>query len=207
MDVDFWPSRVLPAKHLSAVQAAKYTTDHHLLIDDSDGDDDARAYFPCPFCYVDIEIHVLCSHLQNEHCFDLKNAVCPLCAANLGKDVIGHFIVHHASSLKRRRKSLKSGPWIGSSAMINKDLGSFLGSSANGRANINEAAPDPLLSPFLGGVSHSHPKGSEQDESCKMSAHSASFEISWHGGGDKLDSEERRQRAAFVQQLIASTII
>lgn len=26
--------------------------------------------------------------------------VCPLCAANLGKDVIGHFIVQHASSLK-----------------------------------------------------------------------------------------------------------
>lgn len=23
-----------------------------------------------------------------------------MCAANLGKDVIGHFIVHHASSLK-----------------------------------------------------------------------------------------------------------
>lgn len=26
--------------------------------------------------------------------------VCPLCGANLGKDVIGHFIVQHASSLK-----------------------------------------------------------------------------------------------------------
>lgn len=48
----------------------------HLAMDDSDGDEDTRAYFPCPFCYVDIEVHVLCSHLQNEHCFDLKNAVC-----------------------------------------------------------------------------------------------------------------------------------
>lgn len=26
--------------------------------------------------------------------------VCPLCAANLGKDVIGHFMVQHESSLK-----------------------------------------------------------------------------------------------------------
>lgn len=26
--------------------------------------------------------------------------VCPLCAANLGKDVIGHFMVQHASSFK-----------------------------------------------------------------------------------------------------------
>lgn len=47
-----------------------------MAIDDSDGDEDARAYFPCPFCYVDIEVHLLCSHLQDEHCFDLKNAVC-----------------------------------------------------------------------------------------------------------------------------------
>ena len=26
--------------------------------------------------------------------------VCPLCAANLGKDVIGHFTLQHAHSLK-----------------------------------------------------------------------------------------------------------
>ena len=42
---------------------------------DSDGEDDARSYFPCPFCCVEIEVPVLCSHLQEEHCFDLKNAV------------------------------------------------------------------------------------------------------------------------------------
>lgn len=37
--------------------------------------DDVRAWFPCPFCYVHIAAGVLCSHLQEEHCFDLKNAV------------------------------------------------------------------------------------------------------------------------------------
>lgn len=50
-------------------------TDSHLLFDDSDVEDDAKACFPCPFCYVDIELSVLCSHLQEDHCFDLKNAV------------------------------------------------------------------------------------------------------------------------------------
>lgn len=34
-----------------------------------------RAWFPCPFCYGEIEVPMLCSHLQEEHCFDLKNAV------------------------------------------------------------------------------------------------------------------------------------
>ena len=50
--------------------------DNHLVIDDSEGDDDVKACFPCPFCYVDIEVQMICSHLQEEHCFDLKNAVC-----------------------------------------------------------------------------------------------------------------------------------
>ncbi|XP_021655550.2 protein DEHYDRATION-INDUCED 19 homolog 5 isoform X2 [Hevea brasiliensis] len=229
MDVDFWPSRIY-AKHLSAVQADRYNSDNNLAMDDSDGDEDSRAYFPCPFCYVDIEVHVLCSHLQDEHCFDLKNAVCPLCAANLGKDVIGHFTVNHASSLTvlftcfrssgRRRKSLKSGLWTGSSAMIGKELSSFLGSSTNGRANTNESAPDPLLSPFLGSGSHSHPQGSQEDESSNITAHLKRFgngipliaylmcstETPSLDGGDEVDSEERRHRAAFVQELISSTI-
>lgn len=34
-----------------------------------------RAWFPCPFCYVDIEVQAICVHLQEEHCFDLRNAV------------------------------------------------------------------------------------------------------------------------------------
>ncbi|XP_057996267.1 protein DEHYDRATION-INDUCED 19 homolog 6 isoform X8 [Hevea brasiliensis] len=194
MDVDFWPSRIY-AKHLSAVQADRYNSaDNNLAMDDSDGDEDSRAYFPCPFCYVDIEVHVLCSHLQDEHCFDLKNA--------------------------RRRKSLKSGLWTGSSAMIGKELSSFLGSSTNGRANTNESAPDPLLSPFLGSGSHSHPQGSQEDESSNITAHLKRFgngipliaylmcstETPSLDGGDEVDSEERRHRAAFVQELISSTI-
>ncbi|KAG8638765.1 hypothetical protein MANES_14G060400v8 [Manihot esculenta] len=178
MDVDFWPSRV-HSKHLSAAQAARYNSDH-LAMDDSDGDEDTRAYFPCPFCYVDIEVHVLCSHLQNEHCFDLKNA--------------------------RRRKALKFGLWTGSSSVISKELSSFLGSSANGRANTNESAPDTLLSPFLGSGSHSHLQGSQQGESSNRTAHSESTAIYSRDGGEAVDSEERRLRAAFVQQLISSTI-
>ncbi|KDP31023.1 hypothetical protein JCGZ_11399 [Jatropha curcas] len=206
MEVDSWPSRVHAAKHFSAFQAARYNSDNHLVTDDSDGDEDTRAYFPCPFCYIDIEVHVLCSHLQDEHCFDLKNAVCPLCAANLGKDVMGHFMVQHSGSLKRRRKPPKSALWSGNSAMISKELSSFLGSSTNGRANTNEPAPEPLLSPFLSSGLHSHPEGSQQDESSNKSFHSKSTELSSVDGGDVVDSEERRQRAAFVQQLIASTI-
>ncbi|CAN0891349.1 Protein DEHYDRATION-INDUCED 19 homolog 5 [Linum grandiflorum] len=67
---------------------------------DAEGDENARASFPCPVCNVDVEVQILCSHLEDEHDFNLKDAVCPLCAASLGEDVAGHFIAEHARSLE-----------------------------------------------------------------------------------------------------------
>lgn len=32
-------------------------------------------YFPCPFCYIEVEVPFICNHLQEEHCFDTRNAV------------------------------------------------------------------------------------------------------------------------------------
>ncbi|XP_038683348.1 protein DEHYDRATION-INDUCED 19 homolog 5-like isoform X9 [Tripterygium wilfordii] len=189
MNLDFWSSRVhsTTTKRFSAVHATSLNSDNHLVLDDSDGDDDPRACFPCPFCYMEIE-------------------VCPLCAANLGKDVIGHFVVQHASSLKRRRKSRKSCHWTGSSAMLGKELSSFLGPSTYSKGN----APDPLLSPFLSGVSHSDLSSIKEDEKHNKSATTIcdlkSTELSLQNEDYDPDYEERRQRAAFVQLLFASTI-
>ena len=45
------------------------------FMDYAGSDDDTWEYFPCPFCNVDVEIPSLCSHLQEEHCFDMKNTV------------------------------------------------------------------------------------------------------------------------------------
>ncbi|KAF3437534.1 hypothetical protein FNV43_RR20288 [Rhamnella rubrinervis] len=201
MDVDFWASKVHTAKHLSAVYAARLHSDNHIVLDDSEGEDDARTCFPCPFCYVDIEVTMLCIHLQEEHCFDLKNAVCPLCAANLGRDVIGHFMVQHANSLKQRRKSQKSGFWSGSSAVLGKEL------SRNGRANTYDTAADPLLSQFISSIAYADPLTLQQEElssnNVTVASDVKSTEQSSHCD---LDNEERRRRAAFMQQLIESTI-
>ncbi|KAL5671767.1 hypothetical protein ACJX0J_016073, partial [Zea mays] len=57
-------------------------------------------YFPCPFCYIEVEVPFICNHLQEEHCFDTRNAVCPICANNLGKDVAAHFRLQHTHLLK-----------------------------------------------------------------------------------------------------------
>uniref|UniRef100_A0A6N2ME94 Di19 C-terminal domain-containing protein n=1 Tax=Salix viminalis TaxID=40686 RepID=A0A6N2ME94_SALVM len=181
----FWSS------NLTDFALGYVSTGNHLAMDDSDGDDNSRAYFPCPFCYVEIEVHV-----------------CPLCAANLGKDAIEHFIVHHASSMKHRRKHKKSGLLTGSSAMLGKDLSSFLGSSTNSRTNTHGSSHDPLLSPFLVNPSPSDPRKSQHDEPLNKSvSDSKSPGMSSLDGGNQVDYEEQRQKSTFVQQLIASTIL
>eukprot|EP00262_Sarcandra_glabra_P008526 TRINITY_DN2205_c0_g1_i3.p1 TRINITY_DN2205_c0_g1~~TRINITY_DN2205_c0_g1_i3.p1 ORF type:complete len:218 (-),score=29.48 TRINITY_DN2205_c0_g1_i3:276-929(-) len=216
MDVEFWASRVNATKHLTAMQAARLSSETHLSLDDSEGDDDVRACFPCPFCYVDIEVHVLCTHLQEEHCFDVKNAVCPVCAANMGKDMIGHFTVQHSHLVKQRRKSQRTGIWTNSSGMFGKqmrELSSFhITASANGRGNAPDTAPDPLLSPFLCGLLLPDPI-INQDANSSMGTSSASISLdekstepSTSNGDQEQGSEERRQRAEFFQQIIMSTI-
>ncbi|KAJ9568306.1 hypothetical protein OSB04_004272 [Centaurea solstitialis] len=191
--MDFWGSRAHSAKHhhhhhhFHNLQSGRLNnSDNHLAMD---GEDDVRAWFPCPFCYVEIEIPVLCCHLQEEHCFDFKNAVCPICAANLGKDAIAHFTTHHVHSVKRRRKSPKSGLW--SNGMnITREM--------TDRGNMQETAPDPL-SAFLYNAPFSElqedqPSTATSDVKSKKEAE------------EPKDHEEKRHRAAFVQQLIFSTI-
>ncbi|XP_076927631.1 protein DEHYDRATION-INDUCED 19 homolog 5-like [Bidens hawaiensis] len=185
--MDFWGSRAHSSRHhhhFHTLQSDRLNnSDNHLTMD---GDDDVRAWFPCPFCYVEIEIPVLCCHLQEEHCFDLKSAVCPICAANLGKDAIAHFTSHHVQMIKRRRKSPKSGLWSHTREMTD-------------RGNTHETTPDPL-SAFLRNVSFS--KLQEEQVSSVITS-----DIKSRNEVEKVkDDEEKQHQAAFVQQLVLSTI-
>jgi hypothetical protein len=53
-----------------------------------DGDEDLRAEFSCPYCYEEFDISALCSHLEEEHCFESRAAVSPL-----SNSVLSIFIV------------------------------------------------------------------------------------------------------------------
>ncbi|KAK4801638.1 hypothetical protein SAY86_022125 [Trapa natans] len=205
MDAEFWSSRFHSAKQLIAVQAPRLTSDNHLVLDESEGDEDARAYFTCPFCYVETEVNLLCSHLQIEHCFDLKNAVCPLCAANLGKDATGHFVAQHTTSLKRR-KSKKSVPWMGTSATAGKELGLIVRPSATHRRNQNETLHDPLLSSFLFSTPVSGPEEIQQEQISEKGSFVAPDSTSAQSALSDEIHETVRQRAEFIQQLLESTI-
>ncbi|XP_011626204.1 protein DEHYDRATION-INDUCED 19 homolog 5 isoform X1 [Amborella trichopoda] len=219
MDVEFWASRMQAAKHLSAVHASRLNSGTHLVLDDSEVDEDMQACFPCPFCYVEVEVCVLCSHLQEEHCFDIKNTVCPVCAASVGRDMIGHFTFQHTHLLKRRRKSQKGGLWTYHTSIAGKEfreLSSFLGMGST-IPYIPNSAPDPLLSPFLSNSSlpytnesntnspsdgkiTSNSKDTERYCACRISDKSSD------GAGEQA-YRERVQRAEYIQQLLLSTIL
>lgn len=202
MDADFWDSKFHSSKLLSS---------GNYVLENSEVNDDATTYFTCPFCYVDTELSLLCNHLQEEHCFDVKNAVCPVCALNLGKDVVGHFKVYHASSIKTRRKSQKSGIWG-----FYAGRGSLVGlNTKNSTNNANGLTPDPLLSPFLCGIPYSESKSDGTQESCYTDEDLSILEtesskrttLDQSEDRDYQDSEELRQRAEFCQQLIFTVIL
>ncbi|CAN4085967.1 unnamed protein product [Withania somnifera] len=215
MDVDFWAARINSAMHnLSSVQTNRLSNYDTLSdVDNTKGEEDVRAWFPCPFCYVEIEVQMLCNHLQEEHFFGFKNAVCPICAVTLGKDPLGHFMVQHAQSVKRRRKYQKSGVWNNTAAISGKfahEINSFLCTNLGvGCYNVQEPAPDPLLLPFICSVTPSDPKDGPQDNSpgcvaATPDVESSNLLISYPALEEHY--EEKRQRAAFIRGLIASTI-
>lgn len=135
MDVEIWAARLHSDKNIQPTRLSN--SGNHGAVEE-EGEDEVRAWFPCPFCYVEIEVPVLCIHLQEEHCFDSKNA--------------------------RRKKSQKYGFWSNVSPNIVKDLrelSSFIGISS--AISSSEPAHDPLLSPFLCNVPLSAFKGSQKD--------------------------------------------
>ncbi|XP_020212458.1 protein DEHYDRATION-INDUCED 19 homolog 5 isoform X1 [Cajanus cajan] len=201
MDFDFRDS-FHSVKHLSAVQAARLHSDNYSVIHYTDVDNDGRCDIRCPFCDFEIEVPVLCSNLEEEHCLALKNVVCPVCEENLGKDAIMQF--SHSSSRKWAWKPEKSSIWSGNSAMFGKKLAT--------RGNKQESIPDPLLSPFICNVPIPNSNNSHSDENFSSSNKDIDIPDAKRTGtdaremGDEKDQQERRMKADFVQQLVFSTI-
>ncbi|CAN0903242.1 hypothetical protein LINGRAHAP2_LOCUS22449, partial [Linum grandiflorum] len=69
------------------------------------------------------------------------------------------------------------------------------------RRNIPEPVSDPLLLPFVRRVPAPDSKASHEDNSLNKTTERQ--KVSPY---DEADREERRQKAAFVQELVASTI-
>uniref|UniRef100_A0A0D6R1P4 Drought induced 19 protein type zinc-binding domain-containing protein n=1 Tax=Araucaria cunninghamii TaxID=56994 RepID=A0A0D6R1P4_ARACU len=222
MDAELWAARVTAAKRHHALN---HHTDRHFSFDDLEGDDDLRADFTCPFCYEDFDIALLCCHLEDDHCFETKNVVCPVCATKVGKDMVGHITLQHGHLFKmqRRRRFRKAGIPSGSThPFLGKELREGhlhpLFGSASSRIVANSSViPDPLLSSFMYNLSVSEtsdeqvkPSLSLEESSSKNSPDAqlmASSDSSLTMEEREQKLEEATRRSEFVQQLLLSTIM
>ncbi|KAF7033818.1 hypothetical protein CFC21_044897 [Triticum aestivum] len=164
-------------------------------------------YFPCPFCYIEVEMPFICSHLQEEHCFDTRNAVCPICAENLGKDMSAHFRFQHSHLLKRRKPSRpSSSPWPAAAAPPAYDVNPYMMSSRP----CQDPEPDPLLSQFICRGSDNQTEtepGSRDGGSHRHRPSSAHPTAGVQRPVSRLELEERLQRIEFLSGIITSTIL
>lgn len=219
MDDELWASRYSAAKR----HAGRSHMDRNMGIDDMKVDYDMRAEFVCPFCDLDFDIATLCCHLEDHHPFESSNAVCPVCATKVGRDMVGHITLQHGHLFKvqRRRRFRKGGmPPNSTLSFLGKDLRevqlhSLLGGafSRSGGTSSN-AASDPLLASLVYMLpkpeteEHLQPSLSTETCSTKDSPHSdniTSRESSITAEEREQKLEEEVRRSEFVQQLVLST--
>ncbi|KAF5474442.1 hypothetical protein F2P56_006341 [Juglans regia] len=229
MDSDFWTSRLAAAKR-------QYTLQHHhqsshldrLSIDEFEVDDEVRPDFPCPYCYEDFDIVSLCSHLEDEHSFESKVTVCPICSVKVARDMLSHITLQHGHLFKlQRRRRLRRVAIPNSQALslLGRDLREahlqvLLGGGAHrsNSVNMSTAATDPFLSSLI--LNFPASEAEEISKSVAASAEDASAKNEapahiWKSSFDpSLSYEEREKRirqaagrAGFLQDVLFSTLL
>ncbi|XP_058763132.1 protein DEHYDRATION-INDUCED 19 homolog 5-like [Vicia villosa] len=199
MDLDIMAS-IHSVNHFSTLQSSHPPhSDDYPVIHYTDVYDDYQSDLRCPFCDFDIQLPLPCNDFQEDYCSALKYMVCPVCEQDLGNDAIAQFT--HSTSRKWGWKSEKSSNWSGNSAMLSKKL--------PGRGNKQELVADPLLSPFICNVPVPNSNSSHPDEKSSLqNKDHVNFQNAkrcWTDGVEQ-DQQEQRLKAAFVQNLILSTI-
>ncbi|URE21106.1 hypothetical protein MUK42_10909 [Musa troglodytarum] len=186
------------------------------------GEDQPRPEFACPFCTEVFDVVGLCCHMDDEHPVESKNGVCPVCAARVGMDMVGHITSQHANFLKIScsfslcRRRYHKGSWGSHSTilLLRKDntlegnMQSLVGGSSFTPSN---AAPDPLLSSFIFNLPVVDP--SEDARSEPLDEQSMVDKISEEKLVESVvpcpldqDREESARRSEFARQIVISTI-
>ncbi|XP_062232283.1 protein DEHYDRATION-INDUCED 19 homolog 5-like [Phragmites australis] len=169
-------------------------------------------YFPCPFCYIEVEVPFISNHLQEEHCFDTKNAVCPICANNLGKDMAAHFRVQHSHLLKRRKPSRPSSwPAAANNSAPGKGTTYFEEPQHYRMSSrpYQDPAPDPLLSQFICSITQTDHaiSGDAEKSGVAMIPDDHRLNKGLSDDASKLGLQERLQRIEFLTEILMSTIL
>ncbi|KAK9269324.1 hypothetical protein L1049_001095 [Liquidambar formosana] len=225
MDADRWSSRLAAAKRQYAFY---HNHNSHLdRIDDFEVEDEGRPDFPCPYCYEDHDMASLCLHLEDEHSFESRVAVCPICSVKVARDMLSHITVQHGHLLKlQRRRRLRKVAIPNSQALslLGRDLREahlqvLLGGSGyrSSNANASNAATDSFLSSLILNFPSCEAEEISKSTSSNFedtSVKNATSTNTWNTSFDSsLSLEEREKRireatvrAGFVQDVLLSTM-
>ncbi|OVA11517.1 Drought induced 19 protein-like [Macleaya cordata] len=211
MDSDLWTSRLAAAKRQYALQ---HNHNSHQLggldrlnIDDFVVEEESRPDFPCPYCFEDYDIASLCSHLEDEHPFESKVTVCPICSVKRCRR-LRRVAIPNSQALSLLGRDLRE-------AHLQVLLGG--GGYRSSSSDASNAVTDSFLSSLV--MNFSASEAEELSKSAVSNAEDASAKnvtpiSTWKSSLDSsLSSEEREQkmkqgtaRAGFVQDLLLSTL-
>lgn len=196
----------------------RYHSRSDLYMEESEGNDDFRAEYLCPFCAEDYDVVSLCCHIDDHHPIQAKNGVCPVCGKKVGVDLVGHITTQHGSFLRvQRKRRVRKGGSGSTITMLRRELRegalqSLLGGSSFIASSNSE--PDPLLSSFMFSPlvadesSSATPPASIQGALVKESSKDYFLERKPKqlqlSEEDKVESARRFE---FVQGLLLSTIL
>ncbi|KAL3577024.1 hypothetical protein D5086_022307 [Populus alba] len=187
-----------------------WTPEDRFNIDDFEVEEEVRPDFPCPYCYEDFDIGSLCSHLEDEHSYESKVAVCPICSAKRRRR-LRRVAIPNSQALSLLGRDLRE-------AHLQVLLGGGGYRSNNTNANVSNASTDPFLSSFILNLHTSEAEEisksvvtSIEDSSAKNSAPSHMWKSSFDPSLSYEEREKRMKqvsgRVGFVQDLLLSTLL
>ncbi|GER46883.1 dehydration-induced 19-like protein [Striga asiatica] len=126
-------------------------------------EEESNPEYICPFCAEDFDMVGLCCHIDEMHPVSAKNGVCPVCARNVGSDLVRHLTGQHASHLtdnlflcklhlKFSRRFLRRGTNSPFSILRRELRDGSLQSLFGGSSHLGFSAhtePDPVLTSFI----------------------------------------------------------
>ncbi|KAL8236203.1 hypothetical protein R6Q59_017284 [Mikania micrantha] len=186
--------------------------------DEEEEEEESNLEMACPYnCSERSDALGLCVHLEDQHPLEIKLGVCPVCTANLGKNMISHLIIQHQRILKDLcKRKLHDDESLSMLSLLRKKLqehsrtlqreSAFVSSSTN-------SATDPLLLSFVYNSQIHEPQAVSFSEpsSSKILPNSETLES--NNDGDipagflsSKDHEEKAQKSDFMQTILFSTI-
>ncbi|KAJ9547601.1 hypothetical protein OSB04_020144 [Centaurea solstitialis] len=201
--------------------------DSYIDLEDSEEEEEegeeSNLEIGCPYCSEGFDALGLCVHLEDQHPLEIKSGVCPLCATNLGRNMISHLIIQHESTLRisflyllLQLRKLHDDESFSIISLLRRKLQEHsrsLQKESTSVTSSTNAATDPLLLSFVYNPPQSHePEVVQLDSSAEAGSSKLlpkDYTLESDILGESLtckEHEEKAQKSDFIQTILFSTI-